>query len=218
MSIFTFQLKSSQLLTPNYQLFSIFKHMIQEVASDLLQDLGVNPEDASVAFNTVVDGESRYIKDLRINLKNAFKAKNLSQKEAALIALSVAANEQNDILQKLFTAQAKTAEASEAEIAEAVACASLLAANNVFYRFRHFMNKDKYNTIPAGIKMQIMMKPVSGKEFFELMSLAISAVNGCEMCVTAHEKSLLELGATEERVFDAVRIASVVVSATKLIY
>lgn len=192
--------------------------MIQEVASDLLQDLGINPEDASVAFNAVVEGESRYIKDLRINLKNAFKAKNLSPKEAALIALSVAANEQNDILQKLFTAQAKAVEASEAEIAEAVACASLLAANNVFYRFRHFMNKEKYNNIPAGIKMQIMMKPVSGKEFFELMSLAISAVNGCEMCVTAHEKSLLELGSTEERVFDAVRIASVVVSATKLVY
>jgi lipoyl-dependent peroxiredoxin subunit D len=38
------------------------------------------------------------------------------------------------------------------------------------------------------IKMNIMMKPVTGKEFFELMSLTISAVNGCEMCVNAHEK------------------------------
>jgi len=59
---------------------------------------------------------------------------------------------------------------------------------------------------------------VMGKEFFELMSLAISAVNGCEMCVTAHENSLMELGSSEERVFDAVRIASVVVSATKVFY
>lgn len=192
--------------------------MIQEVASDLLQDVGISPENVTLSMDTLVEGESRYIKDLRINLKNALKAKHLTPKEAALIALSIAANAQNKPLQALFINKAKEAEATEAEIAEAVACASLLAANNVFYRFRHFMNKDKYNTIPAGIKMQIMMKPVTGKEFFELMSLAVSAVNGCEMCVTSHEKSLMDLGSSEERVFDAVRIASVVVSATKLFY
>lgn len=192
--------------------------MIQEVASDLLQDVGISPDNATLSMNTLVEGESRYIKDLRINLKNALKAKHLTSKETALVALSIAANAQNKPLQVLFINKAKEAEATEAEIAEAVACASLLAANNVFYRFRHFMNKDKYNTIPAGIKMQIMMKPVTGKEFFELMSLAVSAVNGCEMCVTSHEKSLMDLGSSEERVFDAVRIASVVVSASKLFY
>jgi alkyl hydroperoxide reductase subunit D len=66
--------------------------------------------------------------------------------------------------------------------------------------------------------MQIMMKPVTGKEFFELMSLAVSAVNGCEMCVNAHEGSLIKMGATEERIFDAVRIASLVTSAGKVVY
>ncbi|MNR05272.1 Alkyl hydroperoxide reductase AhpD [compost metagenome] len=66
--------------------------------------------------------------------------------------------------------------------------------------------------------MQIMSSPVTGKEFFELMSIAVSAVNGCEMCVNEHEKSILALGATEERVFDAVRIASIVTSAGKVIY
>ncbi len=193
--------------------------MIQEVASDLLEDVGIAPENVTLAMDTLVNGESRYIKDLRINLKNVLnKAKHVTPKEAALIALSVAANAQNTPLQKLFIEKAQAAEANQEEIAEAIACASLLSANNVFYRFRHFMNNEKYNTIPAGIKMQIMMKPIMGKEFFELMSLAVSAVNGCEMCVTAHENSLMELGSTEERVFDAVRIASVVVSATKVFY
>ena len=36
------------------------------------------------------------------------------------------------------------------------------------------------------------------------MSLTISTVNGCEMCVKAHEESLLNLGSTEERIFEAV--------------
>jgi alkyl hydroperoxide reductase subunit D len=88
----------------------------------------------------------------------------------------------------------KKQEATDAaEIGEAVGCASLLASNNVFYRFRHFTQKEKYTQIPARIRMQLMMKPVTGKEFFELMSLAVSAVNGCEMCVNAHEDSLIKL-------------------------
>jgi lipoyl-dependent peroxiredoxin subunit D len=103
-------------------------------------------------------------------------------------------------------------------LAEAVSCASLLASNNIFYRFRHFTQKEKYTQIPARIRMQIMMKPVTSKEFFELMSLAISAVNGCEMCVNAHEDSLIKMNTKEERIFDAVRIASLVTATGKIIY
>ena len=50
--------------------------------------------------------------------------------------------------------------------------------------------------IPVRIRMQIMGKPVPGKEFFELLSLAVSAINGCEMCVNAHEDSLIKPGTT----------------------
>jgi alkyl hydroperoxide reductase subunit D len=84
----------------------------------------------------------------------------------------------------------------------------LLNVNNVFYRFRHFNKKEFYSTTPAGIKMTIMGNPIMGKEFFELMSLAISALNGCEMCVNAHEDSLMKLGTSQARVYDAIRLAA----------
>jgi alkyl hydroperoxide reductase subunit D len=58
--------------------------------------------------------------------------------------------------------------------------------------------------------MNIMMNPVLGKELFELISLAVSAVNGCESCVNSHEESVRKLGASEARIFDAIRLASVV--------
>ena len=35
----------------------------------------------------------------------------------------------------------------------------------------------------------------------------MSAINGCEMCVRAHEKAVVEGGLTPEHVNDAVRIA-----------
>jgi alkyl hydroperoxide reductase subunit D len=60
--------------------------------------------------------------------------------------------------------------------------------------------------------MNVMMNPVLGKEFFELMSLVISAVNGCERCVTSHENSVKQHGATEQRIYDAIRLAAVIKS------
>ncbi|MCO5935597.1 hypothetical protein NAF17_08595 [Mucilaginibacter sp. RB4R14] len=99
---------------------------------------------------------------------------------------STAVNNQNAPLIACYTSVAKQTEATDADVAKAAGCASLLASNNIFYRFRHFTQKEKYTQTPARIRMPLMMKPVTGKGFFELMSLAISAVYGCEICVNAH--------------------------------
>ncbi|SDK59995.1 alkyl hydroperoxide reductase subunit D [Catalinimonas alkaloidigena] len=192
--------------------------MTEEIKLDLLSDLQLADNYTTPSLNQLVEGGSRYLKDLRVNLKNVLVTDHLTEKEAALLAVSIAANAKNAVLQHFFTERARALDATEAELGEAVACASLLASNNVFYRFRHFIKKEKYQQLPGRIKMTIMMKPVLGKEFFELISLAVSAANGCEMCVNAHEASLLELGATEERIFDAIRLASVVTSLDKIIY
>ncbi|RYZ47836.1 MAG: alkylhydroperoxidase, partial [Sphingobacteriales bacterium] len=69
-----------------------------------------------------------------------------------------------------------------------------------------------YNTTPAGLRMSIMMSPVLGKEFFELVSLMVSALNGCELCVTSHEASVKQHGASEARIYDAIRLGAVMKS------
>ncbi|WP_431216855.1 carboxymuconolactone decarboxylase family protein [Puia sp. P3] len=104
---------------------------------------------------------------------------------------------------------AREAGATDAEIAEIVACTSLMNTNNVFYRFRHFMKKEFYDNQPAGIKMSIMASPVLGKEFFELVSLVVSSINGCEMCVSSHERSVLQHGSEEARVMEGVKLGAV---------
>ena len=181
-----------------------------ETKNDLLKDLNLNGNADYRIIDAMVEGDTKYLKDLRINLKNAIAADNISVKEAYLIALSVAVNEKNVALIESFTKLAKDNEASESEIAEIHACTSLLSVNNVFYRFRHFVGKDSYNKMPAKIKMNVMLNPVLGKPFFELVSLVISALNGCETCVKSHEAHLIQLGVSEERIFDSIRLASVV--------
>jgi alkyl hydroperoxide reductase subunit D len=181
-----------------------------ETFSNLLNDLQLNDYTVSASARALLDVDARYIRDLKINVGNVLNnTQYLNRKEALLLALAVAVNERNDLLQESFTRQAMDAGANEAELAEIIACTSLMNTNNIFYRFRHFTNKDFYNNQPAGIKMSIMMNPVLGKEFFELVSLVISAVNGCEMCVKSHEQSVLQHGSSESRVLEAVKLGAV---------
>ncbi|MBN8878850.1 MAG: carboxymuconolactone decarboxylase family protein [Sphingobacteriales bacterium] len=182
-----------------------------ETFNNLLNDLQIGDYIPSANVQALIQAESRFIKDLKINVGNALNnTQYLNRKEALLIALAVAVNEKSTLLQDSFTNLAKEAGATDAEIAEVIACTALMNTNNVFYRFRHFMQKDFYNNQPAGIKMTIMMNPVTGKEFFELVSLVVSAVNGCEMCVSSHEQSVLQHGSSESKVFEAVKTGAII--------
>jgi len=182
-----------------------------ETFVNLLNELQIRSYTPSATAQALLDTDARYIKDLKINVSNVLNnQQNINRKEALLLALAVAVNEKFDLLKESFTSLAKEAGATDAEIAEIIACTSLMNTNNIFYRFRHFAHKEFYNNQPAGIKMSIMMNPVLGKEFFELVSLAVSAVNGCEMCVTSHEQSVLQHGSSESRVFEAVKLVAVI--------
>jgi len=182
-----------------------------ETFANLLADLTLNEYQPSANAEALLNTDSRYIKDLKINVGNVLNnTQYINRKEALLLALSVAVNEKFDILKESFSSLATEAGATAAEIAEIIACTSLLNVNNVFYRFRHFVKKDSYNNMPAGIKMNIMMNPVLGKEFFELVSLVVSSLNGCEMCVASHEQSVLHNGGSEQRIFEAVKLGAVI--------
>jgi alkyl hydroperoxide reductase subunit D len=194
--------------------------MLETQTVDLLVDLGLEELKENATIQQLVAGDSRYLRDARMNLSGLKRVKELNAKEQMLMATAIANNNNNEVLQKAFSAKARTEGATEEELAEALACASLLSANNVLYRFRHFMESEKesYQRMPAGLRMNIMSNPVLGKEYFELLSLAISAVNGCELCVKSHEQSLIDLGTSEKRVFASIRMAAVVTSLCKVIY
>jgi lipoyl-dependent peroxiredoxin subunit D len=183
----------------------------------LLQDLGINESLVSENLQALQKADSRYLKDVKVSLSTALGAETLTRKEAYLISLSIAVNEKNELLKNAFSAKAVSEGATEKEIAEVISCTSLMNANNIYYRFRHFMHDEFYDTAQAGIRMGIMASPVLGKEFFELLSTAVSAVNGCQMCVTSHEKALLGHGTTKQRIHDAVRLAAVIKSLTVIV-
>src|SRR5690606_22234868 len=124
---------------------------IDESTQELLDELNIESENMGSGLRLLEEANNRYIRDLKVNLKNVIVSEHLSEKEAALIGLSIAVNNKNEVLKNYFLKLSEKAGCTNGEISEAVACASLSAANNVFYRFRHFMGKAKYNELPGRI-------------------------------------------------------------------
>jgi alkyl hydroperoxide reductase subunit D len=151
-------------------------------------------------------------KDIRLNLQAVLRGGSLSEPQRWGVAAAAAAAARHPRLREAVLAAAGTA-AGAAVVEDARAAASLMAMNNVYYRFRHMVGKSVYGEKPAGLRMNRLMQPATNRVDFELMSLAVSAINGCETCVRAHEKTVTDGGLTADRVNDAVRIAATIYAA-----
>ena len=86
-----------------------------------------------------------------------------------------------------------------------------MGMNNVYYRALHLMKNAEYRTMPARLRMNVLASPGVDKANFELWSTAVSAINGCGMCLDAHEAELKKHGVTAPQIQAALfRIAAVV--------
>jgi alkyl hydroperoxide reductase subunit D len=151
-------------------------------------------------------------KDIRLNLQSVLRGGVLSETQRWGVAVASAIAARHPALRDAMVAAA-AAVVEPAVIDDARAAAALMAMNNVYYRFRHMVGKPVYAEKPAGLRMNRMLQPATSRTDSELMSLAVSAINGCEACVRAHEKTVTEGGLTPDHVNDAVRLAATVFAA-----
>jgi len=99
---------------------------------------------------------------------------------------------------------------SEQQLEAAKGAAAIMGMNNIYYRFLHLTSNEKYKTIPARLRMNIMRTHGVDHLDFELWCTAVSAINGCGTCVDSHEKTLRAKEMPEEKILAAIRIAAVV--------
>ena len=150
-----------------------------------------------------------HARDLKLNLGSVAGETVLSEQQKAGTFVASALASRNAEVTAAVLAQFG-AGMEPAALAAAKAAAAVMGMNNVYYRFLHLVEKDDYRRLPAKLRMNVIANPGAPKQDFELWSLAVSAVNGCGMCIVAHEKVLRESGVTAEQVQAAVRIAAVV--------
>jgi alkyl hydroperoxide reductase subunit D len=151
-------------------------------------------------------------RDIKLNLQSVLQSGVLSPAQRWGVALAAAITGRNPELRRAIAADALR-EVGVAVVDDAAAAAALMAMNNVYYRFRHLVGKPEYAQKAARLRMNRMVQVQTSRLDFELVSLAVSAINGCEVCIQAHEKAVLDGGLTDEHVHDAVRIAATVHAA-----
>jgi len=162
-----------------------------------------------MSIETLKNRLPEYAKDLKLNLSSLAAEASLSdQQRAGTFVASAIASRNFDVTEAVIAEFAP--KLSPEALSAAKAAAAIMAMNNIYYRFVHLSSADDYKTMPAKLRMNVIGKPGVEKADFELWSLAVSAVNGCGMCIDSHEKILRDAGVTAEQIQAAVRIAAVV--------
>jgi alkyl hydroperoxide reductase subunit D len=153
-----------------------------------------------------------YARDLKLNLGSvltAAGAPGLNDSQIWAVALASAIAARNPAFTRGIEAAAG-AHLDAAHLQAARAAAAIMGMNNIYYRFLHLVEDAEYQAMPARLRMNIIGSPGIDKLDFELLSLAVSAINGCGLCISSHEKTLRQHGFTREMIQSAVRIAATV--------
>ena len=162
-----------------------------------------------MSLDALKDRLPEFAKDLKLNLGSLAAEPSLNAQQRAGVFVACALAARNEITSKALLAEFAPLLAPEA-LDAAKAAAAIMAMNNIYYRFTHLASSPDYKTMPAKLRMNVIGKPGVDKGDFELWCLAVSAINGCGVCIDSHEKVLREAGFTAEQIQAAVRIAAVV--------
>src|SRR5262245_17031957 len=152
-----------------------------------------------------------YAKDIKLNLAVLSEegSPDLTLKQIYAIALASALATKNVTVINAIISQAESV-LTEQDIQAAKAAATIMAMNNIYYRFIHLVSDKAYASMPAKLRMNIIANPGVAKTDFELNCMAVSAINGCGMCMDAHANELNKAGVSKLAIQSSVRIAAVI--------
>ena len=157
-----------------------------------------------------------YAKDLSLNLSSLANETVLTdqQKWGAFVASAYAVGTPAVI--QAVNAAASAAGLSDEAATAAKAAAAIMGMNNVYYRSLHLITNGEYKTLPARLRMNVLANPGVDKVDFELWSVAVSAINGCGMCLDSHEAELKKHGVPATNIQAAIRIGAVVNAVSRV--
>ncbi|HEY0758167.1 MAG TPA: carboxymuconolactone decarboxylase family protein [Acidisarcina sp.] len=161
-------------------------------------------------LDSLIESIPTYAKDLKLNYSSLVRqnAELTPQQLWGTIVVSALATRSASLTGAVL--EEATKHLTPLALDAAKAAAAIMGMNNIYYRFLHLASNEKYSTLPARLRMNVLRTHGVEALDFELWALAVSAINGCGKCVDAHEKVIREKGASEDLILAVVRVASVV--------
>ena len=162
-----------------------------------------------MTLNELLYTVTAYAKDLKLNLSSLLQQQELNEQQIwGTVAASAVASRNPQVIQALLTEAASHLSPQALEAAKSAA--AIMGMNNIYYRFQHLAKNPKYATLPARLRMNVLRNHGIDPVDFELWCTAVSAINGCGLCVDSLEQILRNKGMSEESILAAVRLASVI--------
>ncbi|MFN4291065.1 MAG: carboxymuconolactone decarboxylase family protein [Permianibacter sp.] len=171
----------------------------------------------NVAIETLRAALPEAARDTKLNLGTVLTsdgAPDLNDTQIWSIALAVAYASKNDRVATAVEADARHY-LDDVHVNAARTAATVMAMNNVYYRFLHLAGDAELSKLPARLRMNGLANHGIAKLDFELMALAVSAVNGCGMCIESHVHEVSKQGASKLAIQSSVRIAAVLVATAQ---
>jgi alkyl hydroperoxide reductase subunit D len=141
----------------------------------------------------------------------------LDQKQKLLVAVAVAGQAGNQALLEFLCSFADARDLQKAQITEALAVGATNSMYNVLFKFRDISGSDVFDGMPVGLRAHTFQGTSLAEETVELINLALSDINGCKPCTSAHVAKSRQLNIADEAIYEAVQCAATIVAGAQFL-
>ena len=103
------------------------------------------------------------------------------------------------------------------EIAETLAVGATNSMYNVLFKFRDISGSEVFDGMSVGLRAHTFQSTSLDEKTVELINLALSDINACKPCTTAHVAKVRQLGVSDEAIYEAIQCAATMTCGTQFL-
>ncbi len=141
----------------------------------------------------------------------------LDEKRKLLIAVAVAGQAGSQTWISFLNEFAESKGVAKQELVDALAVGSTNSMYNVLFKFRDISGSEVFEGMPVGLRAHTFQGTSLDEETVELINLALSDINACKPCTSAHVAKARQLNVADEAVYEAIQCAATMISGTQFL-
>lgn len=141
----------------------------------------------------------------------------LDEQTKLLIATAVAGQAGSQVWIQYLQQFADSKGISKAQMVEALAVGATNSMYNALFKFRDISGSDVFEGMPIGLRAHTFQSTSLSEQSVELINLALSDLNACKPCTSAHVAKAREVGVSDEAIYEAIQCAATMVSGTQFL-
>ena len=155
-----------------------------------------------------------FLRDFFMNFKKFVCSDGaLDKKTKAIVAYAAACQTKCSVWIDLLGSRADSLGVSESQRREIAALVATNAMYNTFFKFRDLSGSELFSGMGVGLRAHTLSATSFSEQEAELISTAVSVLNGCRPCTSGHVEAGRKLGLSDEQLLETVQCAATIAAA-----